>query len=752
MDRLVGQCQDRASMTRPANPHALEALRAVAEALDAQGVALCLLGPDDRTLLWNRSFLAFFPEHDGHVHAGEPYAENLRRFYAARLGETDAATVEQCIAEGIQRHRTQAQPFAFEHHGRWLRVASLPVPGLGRLRVWCALPAAPAEGDGEARPPEPAGDGWALSDPAGRINRANAGLAQLFALPSAGAAQGLTLDALLRHAWHGGDAAALERVRLTLAEGERFIGVPFELELPGGRWLRVLQQRTADGGAVSSFADITVPKRMQAELAAAREAAEAASRAKDSLLATVSHELRTPLNALQGLLGYLEEDGLGAEARRRLALAREAAGGMLALVEDILRFSEQEVRGVALEEAPTDLHALVEGVRELMAPRAAAQGLSLRTHVAHDLPPALWLDGTRLRQVLLNLVGNALKFTARGGVFVTAARQGGALVVEVEDTGAGIAPEALSRIFEPFAQADPADGRRHGGCGLGLAISRGILQAMGGSIGAESWPGQGSRFIIRLPCRQAGPPPRPAAASPARLDGLRVLVVDDQPLNREVARLHLAALGAEVSTAAGGDAAIGAGAAQDVVLMDLDMPGLDGFAAARALRGAGGGLCILALTAHAEGGYRARAAAAGLDGFITKPVTAAQLSAGILGALLDTEVAAPLRAAMDGAGWAALLEELGRTADEALDELAAGGPPLAAAHRLKGVAWNLGARRLGDRAATLEAAPPEEVAAALPALRRLAAASRAALACLPGAPGSDAGATAVLRLPATAGA
>ena len=704
---------------------ALATLRGMGEVLDGQGIALCLFDDAGRTLLWNRAFLHLFPEHDGHVHAGEPYAENLRRFYAARLGETDQATLAQCVAEGVQRHRTQHQPFTFEHRGRWLRAASLPLAGIGRVRVWTEMAAPPAEGSDT--PPLPfdggAGDGWAVAEADGCIRRANRWLALLFGLPDASAAQSLTLDGLLRHAWRGADPAALEPLRLTLAEGLRFVGVPFELALPGGRWLRVLQQRRADGGSVSSFADITAPKRMQAELEAARAAAEAASRAKDSLLATVSHELRTPLNALIGLLAYLGEDGLGEEARRRLALAQEAAGGMLALVEDILRFSEQEARGVTVERTATDLRGLLEGVRGLLAGRADAQGLFLRAEVAPELPAALLLDGQRLRQVLLNLVGNALKFTEAGGVVISAAREEAVLAITVADTGIGIAPEAQAGIFEPFAQADPAHGRRHGGSGLGLAICRSLMTAMGGRIGVRSRPGEGSRFVLHLPCEEAVAPPPPATA------GLRVLVVDDQPLNREVARLHLATLGAAVTVAADGRAAVQRAAEGfDVILMDLDMPGLDGFAAARAIRAdpQAGGACILALSAHAEDGYRARAAEAGLDGFVVKPATASQLAAAIAGALLDAAVTGPLREALGDADWEALVASFAASAHDALDEAAETGHARAL-HALKGVAWNVGARRLGDRAAALERLPAGAMRAGLPALRRLLEASLAAL-------------------------
>ena len=711
------------------SPQACETLRVVGEVLDGLNMALCLFDAADRTLLWNRGFLRFFPEHDGHVHAGEPYAENLRRFYVTRLGETDPETLAQCIAEGVLRHRSQQQPFAFEHRGRWLRAASLPVPGAGRVRIWAQITPPPADGtdETEAQPFEGGtGDGWTLATAEGAITRANAGLAALFDLPAASGAQSLNLAALLRHAWRAADPAGLATVLRTLAEGERFVGVPFELALPGARWLRVLQRRTESGMLVSTFADITAMKRLQAELAEAREAAEEASRAKDALLATVSHELRTPLNALLELLGYLGEAGGAEEARRRLILAQEAAGGMLALVEDVLRFSELTRRGVVAEPVPTDIRALLDGVRDMLAPRAAEAGLSLEAAVAEAVPRLVLLDGKRLRQVLLNLLGNALKFTTRGSVSLTVLPAEGRLAIEVADTGIGIAAEAHGRIFEPFARAEEGGGRRHGGSGLGLAMSRALVEAMGGSIRVESEAGKGSRFRVLLPLR-----PVAAAAPPSRLPGLRVLVVDDQALNREVARLHLSTLGAAVSTAGDGETALRlCEGGFDVVLMDLDMPGMDGFDTARALRDGGGpsaGACLLALTAHAQEGYRRRAREAGLDGFVGKPVTARDLAAAIAAALLDPAITEPLREALAPDDWAGLVGSFEETAREALAALAAGEPARAPAHCLKGAAWNLGAHRLGDRAALLERLPPEAVPAALPALGRLLDASLAAL-------------------------
>jgi CheY-like chemotaxis protein len=275
------------------------------------------------------------------------------------------------------------------------------------------------------------------------------------------------------------------------------------------------------------------------------------------------------------------------------------------------------------------MHELVADVQALMMPAAQAKALQLSTRVDPALPSHLRLDGTRLRQVVFNLLSNAIKFTDRGSVGLDVRAEDGRLLVAVSDTGIGMDEATVARLFQRFSRGDETASRRHGGTGLGLEISRSLARLMGGDIDVASAPGQGSRFLLRLPLTPApaaaeldGGVPTPAAAA-AR--GLRLLVAEDNPVNREVLAAMLAHLGHEPAFAVDGHAALEAArrARFDVVLMDLHMPGLDGFAATREIRALGGAnarMPIVALTADAFADTRTRCLEVGMSDFITKPV------------------------------------------------------------------------------------------------------------------------------------
>lgn len=612
----------------------LAAVATMVELLDSLHIAACLFDGDDRSLLWNGSFLRLFPEHDGFVSVGEPYAENLRRFYLNRLGPEEMGAIEQCIADGIRRHRTQTLPFVFEHRGRWLRVASQVLPGIGRMRVWTPIVAP----DTQDMMPEAGdeGDGRSTLGPDGRIVHGNSRFARFFGLLSPAAACGRTHAELLAVAWakEGGPPAP---VLQTLLEGERFAGVPFELALPGRRWLRVLQNRLADGRVTSSFADISAMKQLQDDLREAHEAADRASRAKDALLATVSHELRTPLNGVLGVLSELEVQPLPREAAEHVQLALNSARGVLHLVEDILSLSRRNSGATATATEPTDPARLMREVAELLRPQAREKGIGLRALVEPGVPGMVEADAAHLRQVLLNLTGNAMKFTHRGEVTLRLAMTGrtaegfAMMVFAVADTGIGIAADALDAIFEPHVQAGPEIARLYGGSGLGLSICRNLVQAMGGEMHVASTPGEGSRFTITLPCRELGPavPAPPAAEALPNLPARRVLVVDDLSVNRQVARILLERLGQIVTLAGQDDEATRAMAEPfDLLLLDIEMPGLGGCGLLPVLREAAHGrpMHAVALTAHVGEEYRRMCAEAGFDGFLTKPLSLRSLA------------------------------------------------------------------------------------------------------------------------------
>ncbi len=723
------------SLARP-DQERLAPIVAMAEILDSLHIGLCLFDAEDRALLWNRSFLRLFPEHDGFVSVGEPYAENLRRFYRSRLSPAEMGAIDQCIAEGIARHRMQTQPFVFEHRGHWVRVASQPVPGLGRMRVWTPIAAPdtpealPEQGD--------EGDGRSTLGPDGRIAGCNARFASFFGLVSPAEAVGRSHAALVTAAWSRAGGVPPD-VLQTLAEGERFTGVPFELALPGDRWLRVLQNRLADGRVVGSFADISAMKKLQAELRTAREAADRANRAKDALLATVSHELRTPLNGILGVLSVLESQPLPEATSRHVGVALNSARGLLHLVDDILSFSRREGTATTTASEPIDPARMVREVVQLLSPQVQAKGIGLRALVAADVPGMVEADAARLRQVLINLAGNAVKFTERGEVTLQLARAGRAadgramLSFTVSDTGIGIPARALEAIFEPHVQADPEIARRYGGSGLGLSICRTLVQAMGGEITVTSTLGQGSWFSVVLPCRELAPAAPPPADALPSLPTLRVLVVDDQAVNREVARILLERLGQSVTLAGRDEEALHAIEEPfDLLLLDLEMPGLGGIGLLQALRAAAPHdrpMHAVALTGHAGEEHRTLCAEAGFDGFLTKPLCLRDLAdmiVDVLGAAdtqddpqIDEAALDLLAQVLPPPALEQLIGQFEAEGEAMLRSMTQPGAPNGrdAALRLREVALNLGAMRVATMAKAFNAAMPADAPARLAALR-----------------------------------
>ncbi len=384
--------------------------------------------------------------------------------------------------------------------------------------------------------------------------------------------------------------------------------------------------------------DVTHTKAFEAELEQARVRAEAAAAAKSAFLANMSHELRTPLTSIIGfarLLGDRAE--LKTEAKHYAQRISDASEALLAIINDVLDFSKLEAGQVTLEEAPVSVRRLAEETTGIVSIQAAAKGLKLKIHLGAGVPEHVVGDVARMRQVLLNMLSNAVKFTETGGVTVKASWKpgegdvSGRLRLAVCDTGAGIEPEKVKRLFERFSQADVSINRTHGGTGLGLAISKGIVELMGGRIGVTTRPGKGSTFWFELPV-EVGESPISVQASDAELDcaPLRVLVVDDTAVNRELVKLMLQPLGFMVEEASGGAEGVKAAVSQayDLILMDVRMPGVDGLEATRVIRATSklnSHIPILALTADVQPENTVACQAAGMDDVLAKPIVPQQL-------------------------------------------------------------------------------------------------------------------------------
>nr|WP_294517460.1 ATP-binding protein [uncultured Rhodopila sp.] len=450
-----------------------------------------------------------------------------------------------------------------------------------------------------------------------------------------------------------------------VASGGLSSALPFyERVRPDGTALEIRTQQLPDGGAVRTYTDTTERKRNELTLAAARDAAEAGARARAEFIAVMSHEIRTPLNGILGVAELLQGLELSPVAAEYANVISASGTHLLQIINDILDFSSLDAARLDLEEGVFDIREVVRQAIALLGHQAKQKGLELTLDVAPDVPARVFGDAQRLRQIVLNLAGNGVKFTLQGSVAIAVRKvrdesDGVRIGFSIADTGIGISAEAQGRLFNEFTQGDSSIRRRFGGSGLGLAITRRLVELMDGHVSVESMPGAGStfRFDLRLrnpppdaPPAPLPPPPgrpqaapvlaepaavaaaadAPAAEPAANAGGLRILLAEDNATNRFVATRMLERLGHDVQSVVDGQAAVEAVTAgdHDLVLMDMMMPEMDGLTATRVIRAMDGPksrIPIIGLTANAMETDAEACREAGMDGFVTKPVKAARL-------------------------------------------------------------------------------------------------------------------------------
>ncbi len=571
-----------------------------------------------------------------------------------------------------------------------------------------------------------------------------------------------------------GEFGPTEDVERTVTDVTRRIlkpgGSRYEQRTATGKFIEFNFRPLSDGGLLGIYRDITALKSREEALATAKEAAEAsrdtaekeraeaeaANQAKSTFLATMSHEIRTPMNGVLGMIDVLQRQGLDGPQRRTVSTIRDSAQSLLRIIDDVLDFSKIEAGRLELEETAFSLSGLIEGVASTFRQQAIIKGLALDVEIDAGSDDALVGDPTRVRQVLFNLLGNAIKFTERGRIGLHAGTQPlgdgeTRIAIGVSDTGIGLSEEQRARLFQPFAQADSSTTRRFGGTGLGLSIVRRLAQLMRGDITVESRQGAGSTFTVTLTLK-AAPADSPLNTTlrttqrPARGAGTRrpksntrILVADDHPVNREVLVRQLELLGIASDTANDGMEALEAWAAAEgkyaAVLADIHMPRMDGHELTRQIRvaeakrgSAAARTPVVAVTANAMKGEDERCLAAGMDAYLAKPVNLDQLRATLERwmqidepgrEVCEVDEAPKPPSAIDRdvlAAWLgdddkainSLLAKFRDTAVAAEREIGAASrsgdlPTLAAAaHKLKGAAQTVGAGGVGTAAATLE--------------------------------------------------
>ncbi len=638
---------------------------------------------DLRLRAFNKPFLELLEFPEGQFKEGDTLASVFR--FNGERGEYGDGDVEAQVEQRIELAK-KFEPHIFERtrpDGTILSIEGFPVPEGGFVTIYSDVTEARRHEEkiNEARSRAEAAearlvaavdalsDGFVIFGEDGRLVLCNEAYRQLYPEVTHLVRPGITLEQLTREVAYSGawpNAAGREeewvkeRLEAYLKHEE-----PLIQRVSDGRWIVYRDWTVATGERVGVRTDITTLKQREEELERARKEAEAANRAKSQFLANMSHEIRTPMNGVLGMTGLLLDSELSEDQREYAATIHESGEALLDIINDILDFSKIEAGRLELEISDFDLQSVLESVVELLAPRAHDKGIELPTYVALDVPLHLRGDPGRLRQVLLNLTGNAIKFTDDGAVAVEVevviqqvSETETQLRFQVIDTGIGVPEEAQGTLFDQFTQADASTTRQYGGTGLGLAICKELVALMGGEIGVKSTPGRGSTFWFTASfARQAGRKNEPLLDLVAGLSRRRVLVVDDNPVNRRVFAKQLGGFGMAVELAESAAAAIEAfersaksGQAFDLAIVDHMMPATDGPQLGRWVRGQPG-LSDVKLVLSSSSGMAnsdARAQALGFDAALPKPIRRSHMVrsvARVLGADLEEQDAPVQQAA-----------------------------------------------------------------------------------------------------------